>query len=295
VGLQLTSRARRTALGVMLGSSLILLSACDSETEAQFDKWAMPGDSPATSQGEHIAELWKWSWVAALVTGAVVWGLIFYATWRYRRRSEDEIPVQTRYNLPLEVFYTIFPIMMVVVFFFWTVKVQNDVLEEPEPEVCIQVVGQQWSWTFNHTLSCDDMDGPVVYTFGTGSDIPTLVLPVDADVEFFLSSPDVIHSFWIPAFLMKMDVIPGLEGDDRNGFPVHTTKEGEFVGKCTELCGVSHSRMLFNVEVVSAEDYQTYLEKLEADGNYAESPLFGGEDARTQVGLESDDEDGGDE
>lgn len=280
----------------MLGSSLLFLSACDKETEAQFDRWAMPGNSPGTSQGEHIYELWKWSWIAALITGGVVWGLIFYASWKYRRRSDDEIPVQTRYNLPLEVFYTIFPIMMVVVLFFWTVKTQNEVLDQPDdPDVVIQVVGQQWSWTFNHNLTEDD-DGPVVYTFGTGSDIPTLVLPVESDVEFKLSSPDVIHSFWITGFLMKMDVLPGQEGDDRNGYTVHTSKEGSFRGKCTELCGVSHSRMLFNVEVVSQAEYAEYLEELEAEGNYAESPLLGGEDARTQVGLESDEhEDGGDE
>ncbi len=298
MGLQLTRRARRTAMGVTLGFSLLLLSACDSETEKQFDKWAMPGDSPATDQGVHIYELWKWSWIAALITGAIVWGLIFYACWRYRRRSEDEIPIQTRYNLPLEVFYTLFPIMMVVVFFFWTVKVQNEVLEEPDggPDVCIQVVGQQWSWTFNHSESCDDLSGPVVYTFGTGSDVPTLVLPVDSDVQFYLSSPDVIHSFWIPAFLMKMDVIPGQEGEDRNGFPVHTSKEGTFVGKCTELCGVSHSRMLFNVEVVSQEEYEAYLAEQAELGFSAESPLLGGEDARVQVGLASDEsENGGDE
>lgn len=297
MGLQLTRRARRTAMGVVLAFSLLLLSACDSETEKQFDKWAMPGDSPATDQGVHIYELWKWSWVAALLTGAVVWGLIFYASWRFRRRSEDEIPVQTRYNLPLEVFYTIFPIMMVVVFFFWTVKVQNEVLETPEDyadkpaDVCIQVVGQQWSWTFNHTDNVEDCvnsDGPVHYTFGTGSDIPTLVLPVDSDVTFYLSSPDVIHSFWIPAFLMKMDVIPGQQGEERNGFSVHTTKPGDFVGKCTELCGVSHSRMLFNVKVVSQSEYDAYLEELEADGFTAAQPLLGGEDARTQVGLQPD-------
>lgn len=278
----------------MLASSLLLLGACDSETEAQWHKWAMPGDSPATKQAKDIAELWQWSWVAALITGGVVWGLIFYASWRFRRRSEDEIPIQTRYNLPLEVFYTLFPIMMVVVFFFWTVKTQDAVLDEVDhPDVVIQVVGQQWQWTFNHTLT-DDLDGPVVYTFGTGSDIPTLVLPVNETIEFKLSSPDVIHSFWIPAFLMKMDVIPGQEGEDRNSFQVTPTKTGDFVGKCTELCGVSHSRMLFNVKVVTPEQYADYLDAQEAAGNYASSPLRGGEDAYVQAGLESD-ENGGHE
>ena len=82
---------------------------------------------------------------------------------------------------------------------------------------------------------------------------------------------------------MKMDVIPGRETTTASG---HPDREGTFAGKCTELCGVYHSRMLFNVEVVSAGEYDAYLEDLEAQGNVADEPLLGGEDARTQAGLE---------
>ena len=85
----------------------------------------------------------------------MVWGLIFYASWRFRRRSDDEIPIQTRYNLPLEIFYTIFPIVMVVVFFSHTVQVQNLVLDDSPPDNTVVVVGQQWSWTFNHPDAVD--------------------------------------------------------------------------------------------------------------------------------------------
>jgi cytochrome c oxidase subunit 2 len=281
VGLQLTKRARRTALGSMVAVSLLLLGACDSETDKQLERWAMPGNSPGTEQGEHIASLWHWSWVAALITGAIVWALIFYACWRYRRRSDDEIPVQTRYNLPLEIFYTVAPIMMVVVFFFWTVKTQNTVLEhDPEPDHVVQVVGQQWSWTFNYNQDPANDDGPVLWTSGTASQIPTLVLEEGATTEFRLSSPDVIHSFWITGFLMKMDVIPGQAGEDRNSFQVTPKEAGSYKGKCTELCGVSHSRMLFNVEVMETADYDAYMQRLEAAGNTADQPLLGGEHAR---------------
>ena len=298
MGLQLTKRARRTALGTMVAASLLLLGACDSETEKQFDRWAMPGNSPGTEQGEHIASLWQWSWVAALITGAIVWALIFYACWRYRRRSDDEIPVQTRYNLPLEIFYTIAPIMMVVVFFFWTVKTQDTVLEhDPEPDRVVQVVGQQWSWTFNYTQDPQDLDGPVLYTAGTASQIPTLVLEAGRTTEFKLSSPDVIHSFWITGFLMKMDVIPGQEGDERSSFQVTPTEAGSYKGKCTELCGVSHSRMLFNVEVMETGDYDAYMQRLEASGATADHPLLGGVEAGKSGSdyLETENETGGHE
>lgn len=293
MGLQLTRRTSRAVLGASVAVSLMMLSACDAETERQLSNWAMP--ESGTEQGESIYELWKWSWVAALITGAIVWGLIFYACWRYRRRSEDEIPVQTRYNLPLEIFYTIAPIMMVVVFFYWTVKTQDHVLErDPEPDHVVQVVGQQWSWTFNYSLDAKDLDGPVVFTSGTGSQIPTLVLEVDKTTEFRLSSPDVIHGFWVTGFLMKMDVIPGQSGEDRNSFQVTPKEVGSYAGKCTELCGVSHSRMLFNVEVVDSDDYAAYIQKLQANPlTSADAPLLGGEDAMTKRGFDEHDTTGG--
>ncbi len=289
MSLQLPKTARRFYVSALLGFSLLMLAGCSEETQEQAERFAMPANSPATYQGERIAELWKWSWVAALATGIVVWALIFYVVWRYRRKSDDEIPVQTRYNLPLEIFYTIAPIIMVVVLFQHTVLTQNAVLKEVEnPDHTVAVVGQQWSWTFNY-VDEDVAEGKVVYTSGTGRDIPTLVLEVDKTVEFQLSSPDVIHSFWIPAFLFKMDVVPGRN----NHFQVKPKAIGEFKGKCTELCGVSHSRMLFNVEVVSEADFDQYLRDQIALGNVADEPLLGGEDARTQTGL--NDSEGGSE
>ena len=87
---------------------------------------------PVTVEGESTLDLWQGAWIAALLTGVVVWGLIFYAIWRFRRRSDDEVPIQTRYNLPLEIFYTIFPIIMVIVFFSHTIRVQNIVLNDED-------------------------------------------------------------------------------------------------------------------------------------------------------------------
>jgi len=294
VGLQLTRRARRTALGVLLGASFLLVGACDARTEDQVHHWAMPG-APATTQAVHIFDLWKGAWIAALVTGAITWALMFYAAFRFRRRSDDEIPVQTRYNLPLEIFYTIAPIMMVIVFFAWTVRAQETVLDEDLPaDNCVQVVGQQWSWTFNYNQACDDPMGPVVYTAGAGNKIPTLVLEVDKTTEFRLSSPDVIHSFWITGFMMKMDIIPGQKfdpetgKDSRNHFKVTPTRTGDFVGKCTELCGAYHSRMLFNVKVVAHDEYVDYIAKLgKSPDSSSDHPVLGGAFSVTPAGLEA--------
>ncbi|MCB8956174.1 MAG: cytochrome c oxidase subunit II [Nocardioides sp.] len=254
---------------------------------------------PASVQGEKILELWQGAWIAALAVGILVWGLILYAVVRFRRRSADEIPVQTRYNLPLEILYTIAPVIMVIVFFAKTVDTQNFVLDADRPvDNTIEVVGQQWSWTFNYglgemdaTANEDATDGQFPYSSyvhdsGTGSHLPDLYLPVDVTTRFNLHSPDVIHDLGVPAFLMKMDVIPGRV----NHYSITPTEIGEYAGKCYELCGVYHSRMLFNVHVVSQEDYDAHLRALQAAGTETELPLLGGENATTQQGLDENPE-----
>lgn len=302
MGLQLPKRAaaRRLATGALVVAALLFLSACgDAADKDQIARLALP--EPITEQGQYTFELWRWAWVAAMITGVITWGLIFWAVVKFRRRSDDEIPVQTRYNLPLEIFYTIAPIMMVIVFFYWTVNVQNKVIAlDPEPDLTIEVVGQQWQWTFNYGVG--EPTGPVTpnyndndyrydnyaYVVGDGDTIPTLVLPVDQTIQFNLHSPDVIHDFGVPAFLMKMDVIPGRV----NKFQVTTSKIGEYVGKCYELCGVDHSRMLFNVKVVSQADYDTYVNGLVEQGAESDMPLLGGANVRTVTGLRDDTEGG---
>jgi cytochrome c oxidase subunit II len=272
VGLRLPERtgaARRLRRPAALAGVAVLalvLTGCSKENAA--GRFGMP--DVVTTQGENILELWQGAWIAALLTGIVVWGLILWAVVFYRRRSEDEIPVQTRYNLPIEIFYTIFPIVMVVVFFSHTVRVQNVALElDQEPDVVVTVVGQKWQWTFNQPGPGGEGN---VFVSGTGEDIPTLVLPVDQTIQFDLYSPDVIHDFGVPAFAMRMDVVPGHE----NAYQVTTTDEGEYKGKCYELCGTYHSRMLFNVEVVSQDDYEAYIEELASDPDHvSEEPVKG--------------------
>ncbi|SDC60323.1 cytochrome c oxidase subunit 2 [Nocardioides lianchengensis] len=280
----------------MLGVSVVALAGCGSESQSEWKRLAMP--EPATKQGESTLALWQGAWIAALITGVVVWGLIAWVVIRYRRRSDDEIPIQTRYNLPLEIFYTIAPIMMVVVFFQQTVETQNVMLHRSaEPDNIVEVTAQQWSWAFNHGVGevdytkdekgeNDDDEFPYseyAYVSGTGSDIPSLYLPVDRTTRFNLHSPDVIHDFGVPGFLMKMDVIPGRV----NTFEVTPKTEGVYAGKCYELCGVYHSRMLFEVHVVSGEEYDAYVEDLATRAS-SEKPLIGGDYTRTQVGLDTE-------
>jgi len=154
------------------------------------------------------------------------------------------------------------PFIMIAVLFFFTARDESKLLQlKKDPAVKVNVVGRQWSWSFNYgydAVTHKDGPGPAVYEVGTPSDLPVLWLPVNERVRFSLTSTDVIHSFWIPNFLFKLDVVPGRV----NQFEVTPTKEGEFIGRCAELCGVDHSRMLFKVKVVSAADYQKHLQDL---------------------------------
>ena len=287
MGLQRRRRLRAPLAGVLF--LVLLASGCADDTEA--GRLGMP--DPASVQGERVLDLWQGAWTAALITGVIVWGLIFFSVIKFRRRSDDEIPIQTRYNLPLEIFYTLAPVVMVIVFFNHTVKVQNDVLRDENVTNIVEVTGQQWQWTFNYGLgemdeSADDdrfddqyAYDEYAYEVGTGSYIPELWLPVDETTRFNLYSPDVIHNFGIPSFGMRMDVVPGRV----NHYVITPTREGVYRGACYELCGVYHSRMLFEVHVVSRAEYDAHVAELEDAGRSAEKPLLGGDEAYTQHGL----------
>ncbi|MDO5683752.1 MAG: cytochrome c oxidase subunit II, partial [Propionibacteriaceae bacterium] len=178
-----------------------------------------------------------------------------------------QVPKQTRYNLPLEIMYTIVPFLIVGVLFFYTVQAQDKVMDiDQEPSAnahTVNVVAQKWSWTFNYV---DAANGETVWDAGTVEHTPDLYLPVDELVTFNLNSPDVIHSFWVPSFYMKLDVIPGKQ----NTFQVTPNKEGTFAGKCAELCGTYHSAMLFNVRVVSQAEFDAKMAELRERGQTGE-------------------------
>lgn len=255
---------RRVSAAAGLVGAVLVLSGCSAELTEQWQRFGLP--EPATEETSLIGNLWVGSWVAAFAVGILVWGLILWAAIAYRRRN-DELPTQTRFNMPIEFLYTATPLVVIGVLFYFTVQHQDEILDTSErPDLTVGVVGQQWSWAFNYT---DEN----VYEVGTTTDVPTLVLPVNQTVRFELDSPDVIHSFWIPQFYMKMDVIPG----HTNTFQVTPDTEGTFSGKCAELCGAYHSRMLFDVEVVSEQEYEDYIEELRDGGRSGqiEAPLRG--------------------
>jgi cytochrome c oxidase subunit II len=271
------ARLRRVGALVVVPLSMLLLTGCSQET---VDQWKRLGLPPAASdRSPYMLDLWIGSWIAAGITGVFVWGLIGWAIVRFWRRSEDELPVQVRYNLPIEVLYTIAPVIIVAVLFFFTVEKQNKILEPvANPDHNITVTAQQWAWTFNY-VDEDAVDGQTVYDAGNAAHLPTLWLVKGQSVTFLLHSPDVIHDFWVPAFYFKQDVIPGRDAS----FSMTPTAYGTFAGRCAELCGTQHSRMLFNVNVVDQAEFDAHLNALLAAGQTG--LLLGGKDSHTVDGL----------
>jgi cytochrome c oxidase subunit II len=254
------------ALIVVSTASLLAVAGCSADTTAELKRLGLP--ESASDRAPYMGELWINTWIAAGLVGLLVWALIGWSVIRYKSHS-NQMPRQSRYNLPMEIMYTIAPFIIVGVLFYYTILAQNSILRRgpSEPEVVIDVVGQKWSWTFNYKSASDPAVGQDVWNAGTINATPDLYLPVGKLVEFRLSSPDVIHSFWVPSFYGKLDVIPGRQ----NSFVLTPTKEGDFRGKCAELCGTYHSAMLFNVHIVSEEEYRDYLKTLIAKGQVGEA------------------------
>lgn len=275
-----------------LTAGLVLATATGC-TYKDFPRLGMP--TPVTEEAPRILSLWQGSWAAALATGVLVWGLILWSAFFHRRsRTKVEVPPQTRYNMPIEALYTVVPIIIISVLFYFTARDETKLLSlDKKPDVTVNVVGFQWSWGFNYIADVPGSPGDAktskellaipdrfrkefpanaggVYDVGTpgtknpqtGNPGPTLWLPEGKTVRFILTSRDVIHSFWVVPFLMKQDVIPG----HTNAFQVVPNHQGTFLGKCAELCGVDHSRMLFNVKVVSPERYEQHLKDLAKKG-----------------------------
>jgi len=241
-------RAAQLALLVAVAGSL---AGCTSDA---FTRLGMP--KPITTQGKLTLTLWQGSWIAALAVGVLVWGLVIWTVIFFRKRS-DELPPQVRYNLPIEVLYTVVPFIMVAVLFYFTARDENTIDKlSARPDVVVNVTGFQWAWEFQYPQYGIQVVGQPVNTATIGSyPGPQLVLPQGETVRFNLTSPDVIHSFWVPAFLFKRDVIPG----HPNHFQITTTTTGTFSGRCSELCGMYHSEMLFTVKVVSKPQFQRYV------------------------------------
>ena len=258
-----TGRVTRALQLAVLGGVVALFSTGCSVDEVIRFGWPVG----VTPEATMMRTLWTWSAIAALCVGALVWGATAWAVAFHRRKAGDsELPRQFQYNLPLELVLTVLPLIIVAVLFYFTVVVQNVVDREPAGnELKIDVTAFQWNWEFQYP-GTRNAAGQTVATIGTTAEVPLLVLPTDRPIAFTQHSEDVIHSFWIPEFLFKRDVLPDPEKNDQKNVWVidRIEKPGAFVGRCAEYCGSYHSMMNFEVRALPGNLFDQYMQLRQA-------------------------------
>lgn len=193
----------------------------------------------------------------------LIFGLIAYFSIRYRRRSPGDRPAPVATNLKLELTWTIIPFLITMVLFSWSAKLFIQMSHVPAGAMRINVVGKQWMWKIQHA------DGQ--------REINELHVPLGQPIELMMTSQDVIHSFFIPAFRVKQDVLPG----SYSVLSFTPTRAGEYHLFCAEYCGNQHSGMIGKVVVMEPHEYQAWL-----GGNVPDvPPALAGERLFTQYGC----------
>lgn len=207
---------------------------------------------PASSEsGETVDRLYVITFAIAVGVFLLVEGLLLWIVMRYRRRpADDALPTQTHGNNLMEVLWTAIPALIVTGLFVLTVDglAKIEAIEAEPQGVVVDVVGFQWQWTFEYP------NEGLSFT-GAGAQGPTMAVPVGEPVRVRLHAQDVIHSFYVPNFRYKKDVMPG----QVNQFDLVVTEAGTYTGQCAEFCGLAHYEMYFTVEAMSRADYDAWV------------------------------------
>ncbi|MDQ2663287.1 MAG: cytochrome c oxidase subunit II [Candidatus Eremiobacteraeota bacterium] len=203
-----------------------------------------------TTQGQTLLGDWQIFLYTALAIVVIVVLLILVPLFVWRRKKNNDFPPQFKKNTPLEITYTIIPLLIVGVLFYVTMVREKSVeAQTASPFAIVDVTGYRWSWRFQYPRDR-------VTVSGTPQAPPEFALPLGQTTRIVLDSVDVNHAFWIPAFLFKRDAIPGFT----NSFDLTPTRQGVFHGVCAEFCGLDHTGMTFSVRVLPPAAYRRWLE-----------------------------------
>ena len=230
---------------------------------------------PKTEVGRDVFNLYLVVLALALIVFVGVEGFILYAVFRYRRKPGDDVlPEQLHGNNTVEMIWTAIPTVIVFILFGLSMVTLGAVeARSEEPGVTIEVEGFQWQWIFRYE------DEGVTVT-GSAAEPPVMAVPVGEPVRVVLSSIDVNHSFYVPQFLIKRDLINLGENGRDNELEFTITEAGTYAGQCAEFCGDFHADMTFVVEAMERADYDAYMAARAAG---EEPPTTGGGDCATTI------------
>jgi cytochrome c oxidase subunit 2 len=288
---------RHRAALVLLAAVALFVAGC-----SDFDiRTALPPDA-ATSQGQAVRNLYDIVFIIGIAIFLFVEGLILYAVLRYRRRrGDDELPPQIHGSNKLEIIWTAIPIAIVLALFVISWQTLNTIDARKEnPPVRIGVVAYQWQWQFVYApeeirwedCGAPENQGKCVTVIGvpppggdrTDWEPPTMHVPVGETVELQMHATDVIHSFYVPAFLYQRDITPRRD----QVIQFLADREGTFRGQCTQFCGLLHQAMEFQVKVESREAFNAWLmEELTPPATPTPAPTTSGEPGASPAPGES--------
>jgi cytochrome c oxidase subunit 2 len=217
---------------------------------------------PKTAQGHAIKDLYDIVFAIAAVIFFLVEGLIIWSVIRYRRKpGDDELPPQTHGHNLAEVIWTVVPTIIVFFLFFVSWRTLNTVeAHSPKPDLLVKAVAAQFQWSFEYLPADAPPDAKPLFTVNlpVGAD-GGLTLPAGKTTHLYLSSPDVIHAFYVPQFLFKRDVIPGVV--NQFDLTLDASDAGQtFRGQCAELCGIGHRVMLFEVHALAPDAFDAWYQ-----------------------------------
>jgi cytochrome c oxidase subunit 2 len=238
---------------------MLLIGAIASVLGIALALWIDWFPVPGSTQAGPIDTLWDVLLIASVPVFVLVETIVLYCAIKFRMRPGEELkdgpPIHG--NTKLEIIWTAIPAILLVGLCTYSYVVLTDIEKAEANSMNVRVVGEQFTWTFHYR--------------GEGGDeiaSPQLYLPANTPVNFTVQSKDVIHDFWVPAFRMKIDAVPGIDTHLR---VTTTDRLGEFPVVCAELCGLGHSTMRQSAHVMSRDDFDARLAEL------AEGPAQGGD------------------
>jgi cytochrome c oxidase subunit 2 len=206
---------------------------------------------PMTTEAEEVRILFLVIFALGAIVFVGVEGFLLYAIVRYRRR-DDRLPVQYHGNRTVEIVWTVIPTVIVLILFVTSMFTLGNISARSDDPTVIEVEGFQWQWTFRYANGYE--------VTGTPAEPPNMVVPAGVPVRLVLRSDDVIHSFYVPAFLVKKDVVPFGQGQAPNELEFTITEPGIYRGQCAEFCGDLHADMTFTVDARSEAEFAAWLE-----------------------------------
>jgi cytochrome c oxidase subunit 2 len=256
------SRWRRWATALAIGAPLAL-GGCNFYPTYGASRGA-------TTQGQETFKLYSGMMTTGIIVGGLVFLLILWVVLRYRKRS-DEMPRQFHENVPIEILYTVIPVIIVGFLFFFTVLTENNVdaivpvnattTASGTPVVDVRVTAFQWGWRFDYPGLNVGVAGET--TNGPNNHGPQMVVPVGETVQVTLVSDDVIHGFYVRDFNFSRYALPGVT----NFFDLDVLHTGTYNGQCTQICGLYHSEMLFSVRAVTPSAFSQWVSVEAATGH----------------------------